>query len=102
MLFFQLSSSTVWHVPELKIMLVLEFSYTVYSELAGTWLSALTGVEKPCLIIPDSSSCLLVSFDFQVDCGEENDILVCSIAVLETVVAFVAYSGLLRRSCSHQ
>lgn len=54
---------------ELKIILVMEFSYIVDFELAETWLSALTVVEKPCLIISNSSLFLLVRFDLKEDCG---------------------------------
>lgn len=73
-----LSSSTVWHGFELKIMLVMEFSYIVYSELAETRLSALTAVEKPCLIISDSSSFLLISFYLEEDYVEKMYIRLCS------------------------
>lgn len=72
----------------------MEFSYIVYSGLAETWLSALTAVEKRCLIISDSSSFLLISFDFKEHYVEN----VCG-ALLETDVAYV---GLLWRSCSYQ
>lgn len=69
-------------------MLVMELGYFVFSELAGTQLSALTGVEKPCLIFTDSSSCLLKSSDLQDDCGVKNNILICSITVLETDLVY--------------
>lgn len=56
----------------------MEFSYIVYSELAETWLSSLTAMEKPCLIISDGSSFLLISFDLKEDWGGGIYILVCS------------------------
>lgn len=56
----------------------MQFSYIVYSELAEMWLSALTAAEKPCLIISDSSSFLLISFDLKEDYVEKIYILVCS------------------------
>lgn len=58
----------------------MEFSYIVYSELAETWLSALTAMEKPCLIISDGSLFLLISFDLKEDWGGGGGIyiLVCS------------------------
>jgi len=72
LLVFWLSSSTVWPVFELKIILVMEFSYILYSELAEMWLSALTAAEKPCLMISADSSFLLISSDLKEDCGGKN------------------------------
>lgn len=66
----------------------MELGYVGFSELAGTQLSALTGVEKPCQIFSNSSLCLLISSDLQYDHGVKNNILVCSITVLETDLAY--------------
>lgn len=66
----------------------MELGYVGFSELAGTQLWARTGVEKPCQIFSDSSSCLLIGSDLQDDHGVKNNILVCSISVLETDLAY--------------